>query len=184
MPFSNLGPQCHAWLTKRAEAVKDATPVEVHTIMFRTSGILLAAEPPAISERLEEWTRLSRRWIYIFDTAATHAERKALAKSFSEAKAAKTAKFRYAKMNDGLAESSVLYVGSSETLRPRIRNHLGYAVGPSSLNMGHWVNMPDIEVRLRAARYPDSLPKEALLDLEDCLSVSMSPIFGKRGPAQ
>ncbi|ADU38103.1 hypothetical protein [Variovorax paradoxus] len=181
MPFKNLAQQTHDSLTRRAVALTGVKPLEVHAIKFRTGGIELGAEPAAIADRLRHWTKLSRRWIYVFDTTATQAERKALVESFSKARDGKTAKFRYARLNDIRGESSTLYIGSSESLRTRIRNHLGYAVGPSSLNMAYWVDAPDIEMRLQAARYPDSLSKEALCDLEDWLSVSLSPVFGKRG---
>lgn len=183
MPFTNLAQQTHNSLTRRAVAVKNAKPLEVHAMTFRTSEVPLKAEPASIAERLQHWTKLGSRWVYVFDTTATQAERKALIESFSKARDAKTTKFRYARLNDESGESSMLYIGSSESLRTRIRNHLGYAVGPSSLNMAYWVDMPDIEMRLQAARYPDSLPKEALCDLEDWLSVSLFPVFGKRGSA-
>lgn len=181
MPFTILAQETHDSLTRRALAVKDAKPLEVHTLTFRTGDLLIGAEPKAIAELLGRWTTLSSRWIYIFDTAATRAERRALVESFSKARDGKTANFRYAKLNDSSGESSTLYTGSSESLKKRIRNHLGYLVGASSLNMAHWVDMPDVEVRLQAARYPDSFAKEGLIDLEDWLSVSLSPIFGRRG---
>ncbi|WP_422097742.1 hypothetical protein [Variovorax sp.] len=183
MPFSNLAQHTHDSLTRRALALKNTEPLEVHRITFRTGEISLGAEPMSIAEELRRWTKLSSRWIYVFDTTAIQAERKALIESFSKARDGKTEKFRYARLNSESGESNTLYVGSSESIRTRIRNHLGYAVGPSSLNMAYWAGMPDIEIRLQAARYPDSLSKEALCDLEDWLSISLSPVFGKRGSA-
>ncbi|NML47145.1 hypothetical protein HHL11_25590 [Ramlibacter sp. G-1-2-2] len=183
MPFTDLAQQTHDLLTRRAAALKDTKPNEVHTIRFRTSEIHLGAEQASVADSLQRWSKLGTRWIYVFDTTASEAERKALVASFSKARDVKTAKFRYARLNDESGKSSILYVGSSESLRTRIRNHLGYAVGPSSLNMAYWQNMPDIELRLQAARYPDSISKEALCDLEDALSVRLTPLFGKRGSA-
>ena len=183
MPFTTLARDAHDSLLRRAAALKSSAPEEVHTVRFRTSELILGQEPQAVDRLLRDWEKRSTRWIYVFDTAASQSERKALAASFAQAKKGKAAKFRYARLNDPEGAMEALYVGSSESLRSRIRNHLGYLVGPSSLNMAHWPGMPDIEVRLRAARYPNALPKEALLDLEDRLAVTLAPIFGKRGSA-
>ncbi len=181
MPFSNLSIQAHSFLTYRAEAVKNAEPDEIHTLSFRTSDLLLGVEPAAIFDSLTRWHALATRWIYIFDTPASPPERKAMVQAFTKARDAKVPRFRYARLNDELGGSTVLYVGSSESLKSRIRNHLGYLVGPYSLNMAHWRGMPDVEIRLHAARYAEMLSKEVLCDLEDTLSLSLSPIFGKRG---
>ena len=114
MPFTNLAQQTHDSLTRRAVAVKSAKPLEVHTMTFRTSGIPLRAEPASIAERLQHWTKLGSRWIYVFDTAATQAERKALVESFSQARDAKTAYRQYRRERNF---HSGIFVGPVRALR-------------------------------------------------------------------
>lgn len=76
-------------------------------------------------------------------------------------------------------DSNVLYVGSSSTgLKNRLSGHFGFGYpGTYSLHMNHWFG-GKIDVEVFEFK---GIDRELLQLIEDALSDSLSPMFGKRG---
>jgi len=80
-----------------------------------------------------------------------------------------------AKLND---PSNVLYVGSSTTgVKKRIEQHLGHGnKGTYALHLSHWFKG---KIKLTVKQY--DVTNDVLQIIEDDLSYSLKPAFGKRG---
>lgn len=78
--------------------------------------------------------------------------------------------------------SKFIYVGSSEKIRQRLREHLGF--GPAktySLHMNQWWKSDFGDIIIRVRVYDNNIGKCALLALEDHWANELQPLFGRRG---
>lgn len=90
--------------------------------------------------------------------------------------------YRLPKHNLAVEDRVALYVGGSESIRRRLREHLGEApVKTYALNMRRWC--PEFEgvVTVKVQTFSPEANRDCRQDLEDTLWDSLLPIFGKRG---
>jgi len=90
--------------------------------------------------------------------------------------------YRLPRRNPGGEGQTTLYVGGSEGIRRRLREHIGSApVGTYALNMQRWCPEFDGVVTVSVQSFSPEVHRDCRQDLEDTLWDSLQPIFGKRG---
>lgn len=90
--------------------------------------------------------------------------------------------YRLPRRNPERQGQTTLYVGGSESIRRRLREHMGIAsVGTYALNLQRWCPEFDGEVTVRVQSLSPAVSRECRQDFEDTLWDSLQPIFGKRG---
>lgn len=100
----------------------------------------------------------------------------------SELPVAKARNFGCAKVNKNAIGSSVLYVGSSESVIARLREHL-WEASPSTyaMHLRRWCKLTEGEVNVSVWPILDCNDRVVRQDLEDTLWRSLSPRLGKSG---
>lgn len=90
--------------------------------------------------------------------------------------------FRIPKRNLEHTGTTMLYVGGSESIRRRLKEHIGEApAGTYGLNMQRWCPVFDGIITIKVQSISPSVSRECRQDIEDALWDSMQPVFGKRG---
>ncbi|MCO4880266.1 hypothetical protein [Paraburkholderia caribensis] len=90
-------------------------------------------------------------------------------------------KVGYSRINLANAPSTTLYVGRSQNLTTRLRQHLGAtSIKPYALHMQLWATNNDLEVMIDYMHFED---RDNLLvqAIEDGLWESLKPVFGRKG---
>lgn len=179
MPFGLLPRNTHAALTALAVSVSAVRPSATRSFEFRTGALVPDQEPVALVNEVAEWAAGDGRFVYYFEADADEASLAALHKAITEARVAKRAARRYARL---FTPNRVLYVGGSASLRSRFREHLGYGnKAVFAMQLAYWANVCDVPVRFTAARYSPSVSNEVLGALEDQLWSQLKPMMGRQG---
>lgn len=90
--------------------------------------------------------------------------------------------YRLPRRNPEREEQTTLYVGGSEGIRRRLREHVGSAAaGTYALNMQRWCPQFDGVVTVRVQLFSPEVSRDCRQDLEDSLWDTLQPIFGKKG---
>ena len=100
--------------------------------------------------------------------------------SYKAAKNSLKAGRAYAKLNPG--KTQYLYVGSSQNLVPRIKQHLGF--GPKStyaIHLCHWCEDLSLDIILNVFMFNNKTDKKILQAFEDVIWESLKPMFGRQG---
>lgn len=87
----------------------------------------------------------------------------------------------YSRINHANVPSATLYVGRSQSLKTRLRQHLGAkSIKPYALHMELWATRNDLEVTIDYMHFED---RDSLLiqAIEDGLWESLKPVFGRKG---
>ena len=84
--------------------------------------------------------------------------------------------------NPAIQGQTILYVGGSEGIRRRLKEHIGVASAKTyAMNMQRWCPEFDGFVTVRVQTFSSAASRECRQDIEDALWDSLQPIFGKRG---
>lgn len=179
MPFENLAADTQRALTKLAAAVSTVQPIATKTFAFRTGDLVLRQEPVELVRRVGDWAGSKGRFVYFVETDAVDGAIEALYLAVSHARETNSDGRKYARLQK---PNHVLYVGSSQGLKMRFREHLGYASkSVFALQLAHWANVHDAPVRFTAARYAQTVSDEILGALEDQLWSQLKPMLGRQG---
>jgi hypothetical protein len=131
-------------------------------------------------EAIKNFSSEKRRFLYFIEVP-TQSNMDDIQKAF-EAQSKRGHDGRaYSRINN--QKSPCLYVGRSDELPSRIRQHLGY--GPSrtySLQLKHWASQLPLDFELHCAGYPKTIEDDLFQVLEDQLWAEKRPMFGRRGP--
>lgn len=102
--------------------------------------------------------------------------------SFNSAQKNRNRGYALPRLNNPVTDSRVLYLGSSRSIRQRLKQHLWQApVGTYALNMNRWVPQIAGNVTVRVQSILSELNSDALQDIEDAVWRSLRPVFGKAG---
>lgn len=144
---------------------------------LHTGGLDLNGEEPDLIRKVREWASASGVYLYVITRESSDPPNEAVSRAFAEAKA--TSLRAYARLNE---PSSCVYVGSSEKVHQRLKEHLGFgAMGTYSLQLAEWSAPFNLHLRFSCAQYSAATPSRALQALEDALWSHMKPMFGRRG---
>lgn len=133
-----------------------------------------------IFEKLDSGSRKAYPYVYCL-SAVSDDNLPEIRAAFMEAKSQEKRDRAYARLNERI--SRCFYVGSSNNLPKRIREHLGWgAKSTFSLHLAHWADgFPELMLVLNAAMYPSDTEREVLQALEDTLWEKSCPMFGRKG---
>jgi hypothetical protein len=98
---------------------------------------------------------------------------------YNNAKSEKKAGRAYARLNE---ESYCLYVGSSNDLVHRIKQHMGFGPkGTFAMQLCHWCEHAALDVNLRIYAFANSISSDAFQTFEDGVWNSLKPMLGRQG---
>jgi hypothetical protein len=183
MPYTHLTELALERLTNSREAVRDLAPA---LQKFRVGPEHLesadAAEPLLADVARKTGSGRSLYVIQVCDADLPRTDLAEFQGRFAEAKRRYAGLLKFPRLNE-VEPSRVLYVGSSLTLRSRIKEHLGYGADKTfALRLNRW--LPSCGLDLLVASYGPAAPDEAVLYLEDTLWRRLNPMFGRSGSAR
>lgn len=177
--FNTLPTRAHDNLIRISEMVVGVVPIEAKSWRFTTNDLQPSAEPSEIIAEVAKWAGKDFIYIYTIHLVTMQIDLSKIREVFSEAKSAKKNGRAYPRLN---SESSYFYVGSSEKVSQRLRQHLGYGYKDTyALQLAHWANSFPLELEFNCAKYQAGLSREVYQALEDTLWEEMSPMFGRKG---
>jgi len=98
---------------------------------------------------------------------------------YANVKESKKSGRAYARLN---RKSRCLYVGSSNGLISRIRQHLGFGpAGTYTIQLRHWCENLDFEFSINIYAFGNDISIEAFQAFEDGAWESLMPMFGRQG---
>ena len=87
--------------------------------------------------------------------------------------------YAFARIND--TPSKTMYVGSSNSIQTRIKQHLGYGAKKTySLQLRHWITSLEGDIDITIYQFSE-IEQQVLQLMEDALWNKLQPMFGKRG---
>jgi len=178
MPFAELSTRTKTALAKLAERTSKVASPKVQTFHFSTAQLRLDEEPAELIAKVANWARRATSFIYVFEAQADAATLATLHQRVTAAKSAKDGR-AYPRL---FSPSPVLYVGGSQSLRSRFREHLGYASkAVYAMQLAHWASELDVPLTFKAAKYADDTAPSLLGALEDQLWTELKPMMGRQG---
>jgi hypothetical protein len=159
-------------------------PIETNTWRFATNTLQPSTETPTIVLEVAQWAGKGNIYLYTICLATEQCDPSKIRTAFSTAKAKKDGR-AYPRLNSQSrpkSQSRCLYVGSSEKVHQRLKEHLGYgAKGTYALHLAHWASQFLVQLEFKCAKYRAGLDPEIYQALEDALWNGMSPMFGRKG---
>lgn len=90
--------------------------------------------------------------------------------------------YRLPQLNRNVIQKTTLYVGGSEGVRRRLKEHIGKAAsGTYALNFQRWCPEFDGTITVMVQPFSPDAGRDCRQDLEDALWETLRPIFGKKG---
>ena len=177
--FNTLPTKTQVRLIELSKLVDGVMPIETKTWKFATSTLQPSTETPTIVLEVAQWAGKENIYLYTICLVTEQCDLSKIRIAFSEAKAMKKNGRAYPRLN---SESCCFYVGSSEKMHQRLKEHLGYGTqGTYALQLAHWASSFQIELEFKCARYKAGHAREVYQALEDTLWDEMSPMFGRKG---
>jgi hypothetical protein len=125
--------------------------------------------------------RITRPVLYSLSVADTETA-EAIVNAFDGLLTEQERGYRLPRRNPRSEGQTTLYVGGSENVRRRLREHIGSAPRATyAMNMQQWCPMFDGMVTVSVQSFSPEVTRDCRQDLEDTLWDSLQPIFGKRG---
>jgi hypothetical protein len=179
MPFTSLAATAQAALTQLSLAVSTVHPLETKTFSFKTGSLKLGEEPRGLLDEVGAWAKGSSNFIYVFETDDNQENLAVLHAAVTVAKGDKVGDRCYPRL---FTACRTLYVGGSQSLRSRFREHLGYASKTIyAMQLAYWASKFDVPVRFTAAKYPADANASVMGALEDHLWSQLKPMMGRQG---
>ncbi len=146
--------------------------------------IRIYSEDFARPEKEEDFTSIfSGSSLALYSISFPNAECDAIYNAFAEARNEARDGRSYSRLlpKPQARESRCAYVGSSENLVKRMKEHFGFGHKATyALHMNRWAN--DLgPVRIEVREYQQKTEKTLILILEDAWSDELIPLFGRRG---
>jgi len=177
--FLVLPTTAQARLARLSSAVSGVVPKETRTWKIKTRQLSQSDPKPKIIREVKDWLESGCLYLYTFQIADKRVDTSELTNAYAEARSAKIGERAYARPNSA---SLCLYVGSSEKIHQRLKEHLGFgAKGTYALHLVYWASPFDIEINFECAKYPKGTSKKAIQTLEDTLWAELLPMFGRQG---
>lgn len=177
--FSFLPEKTKFNLACLSSAVDGVAPLKTKSWEIYTGSLAENGDEPALIEDVRRWAGPSGLYLYTISRESCEPSNDVVSRSFADAKASEKGKRAYARLN---APSSCIYVGGSEKIHQRIKEHLGYgAKGTYSLQLAAWAVPHNLHLKLCCAQYSAETSSEVLQALEDTLWAELKPMFGRQG---
>ncbi|MDU0697894.1 GIY-YIG nuclease family protein [Pseudomonas aeruginosa] len=168
-------------LQAQANAVRKANVIAHHQIRVPLAAIHQGYPEQAL-QPLSQWAGQGKSATpYLYQLAvADPGLVPALHAAFAEAKTHGQGNRAYARQQ---APSATLYVGSSQKLLERIKQHFGYGYARTyAMQLCHWLPAAlDGYLELQAWRFAADTPTSLIQAIEDGLWRQQQPMFGRQG---
>lgn len=177
--FTNLPRQTQTELMRLAQLVTDVKPVDVASWELDAAMLHDTSLIAATINKVASWAGLCKGCLYYFHCDGASVNLAEVEKVFLQAKAITDNPRAYPRYN---RQAICLYVGSSQTVAKRFREHLGYGARKTyALQLAHWAPALPLKLTFVCAKYPDNTPSEVIQALEDTLWQKFGPMFGRQG---
>lgn len=177
--FSELPSKTQRMLAVMSDAVQGVLPEDVRSWRFSSGALPISPENLNLPAEVSNWVNRSKSCLYFFRCTPGDVDLARIRTDFLGAKSCTENVRCYPRLNQN---SSTLYVGSSQSMANRLREHLGYgARGTYALQLVHWARDADVELDFVCAKYPKDTSPEVLQTLEDTLWQELAPMFGRQG---
>jgi hypothetical protein len=175
--FTTLPPQTQTRLTRLSRAVAGVQPDSVRSWPIDVAALPEGGDASSLLREVSEWAGASRPCLYYLECRSAGIDLARVKSAFRTAKAEKDRS--YPRLN---AQATCFYVGSSQSLGSRLKDHLGFgASGTYALQLIHWATPLSLQLDFVCARYATGTPPEVIQALEDTLWDMRRPMFGRRG---
>jgi len=182
--FSILPMKAQTRLAQISDVVSGVVPIETRLWKIQTQFLAEGGQEPGIVSEVKEWFEKRCLYLYTFQIASENIDPSILVSAYSHAKETKKGSRAYARLNPASANqaSTCMYVGSSEKIHQRLKDHLGFGAKEIfAIHLAYWASSIGIELNFECAKYPTGTSKIALQALEDTLWEELLPIFGRQG---
>jgi len=177
--FSLLPRKAQERLTRISNALNGVVPTETKIWKIRTNILTAGSKDFPLIKDVKAWSKPGCIYLYTLSLPSNFAGLSRLVEVYKNAKTSEKHNRAYARLND---PSSCLYVGSSEKIHQRIKEHLGFgAQGTYSLQLAYWASTFDLELAFECAKYAEGATPEVIQTLEDTLWAELKPMFGRQG---
>ena len=179
MSFEDLPKQTQSKLANLSAAVEGVVPIEVKSWVIDLSSLSVEGGELDIIQKISSWAEKSKKCLYIFQCDTDDVDLSEVERAFAFAKAHEDNNRSYPRLNK---KRSCFYVGSSQSIARRFKEHLGYGAPKTfALNLCHWAGSLPVTLSFLCAKYADDTPAEVMHVLEDTLWESLKPMFGRQG---
>jgi len=182
MPHPNffaLPEQTQSALASLSVAVGGVIPVNVRTWKIDMSALPTVPDGVDLIQQVSDWAGKSKACLYCFENQSRDVDLVAVELAFTDAKDRVTNARAYPRLN---LHGSCFYVGSSQSLAKRFKEHLGFGASETyALQLTHWARPLDLKLEFVCAKYPDGTTPEVIHALEDTLWQTRKPMFGRQG---
>ena len=176
--FSALPAQTQDALAKLSDAVDGVLPIDIRSWPVDVSALPDEAAASGLVQKVADWADDSKACLYYFECRPP-VDLARVERAFVKAKHRKVNRRRYPRLN---AQAACIYVGSSQSVAKRLREHLGFgARGTYALQLVHWAVPLSLKLDFVCAKYPESIPTTTMQALEDTLWEIKRPMFGRQG---
>lgn len=177
--FSALPEQTQSALASLSVAVGGVLPVNVRAWQVDVSALPTVPDSVDLIQQVSVWASKSKACLYSFENQSRDIDLVAVERAFTDAKAFVANDRAYPRLN---LQSSCFYVGSSQALAKRFKEHLGFGAGKTyALQLIHWARPLGLKLEFVCAKYPDGTAPEVIHALEDTLWQTRKPMFGRQG---
>ena len=180
MYFESLPQKAERTLLRTAAAVRGVLPKRIETWEVWTGAFEKEGDARPLIDQIKKWSCADGPCLYVISRLTDSPSSEIVSRKFADAKDTDGDERRcYPRLN---APSSILYVGSSEKIHQRLKEHLGFGSKKTfSLQLAAWARQLDLALKICCAQYPADTPSEVLQALEDTLWFELKPMFGRQG---
>lgn len=132
-------------------------------------------------EEVGQWIGADTNIIYLIDAQKIDAKTmESIRRLFGKDQKAKLPERKYSQWNN--RDGRCLYVGSSQKMRRRLKEHLGFGTEHTyALNLVHWASELDLALSVRILKFPKEIDYQLIQHLEDVVWEMEKPLFGRQG---
>jgi hypothetical protein len=154
--------------------------IEELSYSFNTQEIQNAQFVQDLLDEIREQIDHARfKYIYTF-SLPDNCQVSSVYERYKAAKNGRKAERAYARLNPQV--SCCLYVGSSNDLIPRIKQHLGFGPkGTFAMQLCHWCENASLDLTLKIYSFASKIDKKAFQAFEDGVWESLKPMLGRQG---
>jgi hypothetical protein len=166
-------------LRSLANQVEQVRPISSKEILLSFSDVRHSYPKEQLKEFIT-WSKSdsASAFIYTF-TVSQEASIESLHTAYKAAKDKKLDNRAYARLHQ---PSSVLYVGSSQSLESRIKQHFGYATKSIfAMQLCHWLPDRHDKINIKAYSFGKDIQQCVLQTIEDELWNRLKPMLGRQG---
>lgn len=168
-------------LNRRAEAIGAIRAIicpEVKSYTYSFSQIKAGVTTQVLRQNLGLVGKIPA--IYRISVDAKNAP--LIRKAFEETRSDKNRGYNLPRLNEIADITPTIYIGSSNDVITRLRQHLYRVSSTYALNMSHWIGkLDDGSVTVEVQLFDNDIKKQVLQDIEDALWSRYTPLFGRRG---